>query len=339
MGLYTSLSLAEARALGADYGLEVISSEGLLAGSVNSNLRLWLAGGRRAFLRIYEEQGLEGARSEIDLLRWQIARGTLTPDPLPLLAGGWVTTHRGKPVAAFPWVEGVSRRQSEVREADVFLLGEALAQVHLAGAPGLRPGRFRVADLRDRCQVIAGASDPALAALAPRFEALLGEVEATRVGEATVGLCHGDLFRDNVLWQDERLVALLDFESAAEGSLAFDLAVTMLAWCYLDDFDPALVRALVAGYQARRPLPAVDREALFAEARLAALRFTITRVTDYSMRAHLGATRMRDYRRFLARFDRLTALGPGGLRELAGLGEPGGRGLVADPGEASAGER
>jgi homoserine kinase type II len=291
----------------------------MLAGSVNSNVCLGLEDGTRAFLRIYEEQGRDDAQAEIDLLRWQIDHGTPTPSPRPLLGGGWLASHQGKPVAVFPWVEGESRCQATVREADLVRLGEALALVHLTGAPAPRPGRFRVADLRDRCRVIAGASDPALAALAPRLAELLDEVEATRLPGATSGLCHGDLFRDNVLWQGDRLAALLDFESAAEGPLVFDLAVTMLAWCYGDDLDPALARALLAGYQSRRPLPAIDQEALLPEARLAALRFTITRVTDYAMRAHLGATSQRDYRRFWARFERLTALGPGGLRALVGL--------------------
>ncbi len=319
MALYTVLSLAEAQSLGEAYGLRVCATEGLRAGSVNSNVRLGLEGGGQAFLRIYEEQKLDGARSEIDLLRWQIGRGTPTPAPLPLLAGGWVAVHQEKPVAVFPWVEGSSRCQATVREADVYLLGEALARVHLAGSPAPREGRFRVADLRGRCQLIAGATDASLAALAPHLATLLDEVEATRLPGATAGLCHGDLFRDNVLWRGNQLAALLDFESAAEGPLAFDLAVTMLAWCYGDDFDPALARSFFVGYQARRPLPIVDQEALFPEARLAALRFTITRVTDYAMRAHLGASGMRDYRRFLARFDRLTAMGAEGLRSLVGL--------------------
>jgi homoserine kinase type II len=125
-----------------------------------------------------------------------------------------------------------------------------------------------------------------------------------------------------VLWRGEALAGLLDFESASEEPLVFDLAVTMLAWCYGDDLDAGLVRALFGGYQAARPLEEGDRAALFGEARLAALRFTVTRVTDYAMRAHTGANAWRDWRRFAARLARLDALGPAGLAAAAGVALP-----------------
>ncbi len=51
------------------------------------------------------------------------------------------------------------------------------------------------------------------------------------------GLIHGDLFRDNVLWREGEISALLDFESASRGSRPFDLMVTILAWCFGDSLD------------------------------------------------------------------------------------------------------
>jgi homoserine kinase type II len=125
---------------------------------------------------------------------------------------------------------------------------------------------------------------------------------------------HGDLFRDNVLWGDEgELAALLDFESASDGVLAYDLAVTLLAWCFGDTLSSPLARAMVAGYEAERPLAVAERAGMLAEACVAALRFTITRVTDYAMRVVTGPRVLKDYRRFLARLDALEALGPSGL--------------------------
>ena len=52
----------------------------------------------------------------------------------------------------------------------------------------------------------------------------------------------------------------------------------------------------------------------------AALRFTITRITDYAMRAATSEPRVvKDWRRFQARFDKLQALGSDGLRRLLGV--------------------
>ena len=133
-----------------------------------------------------------------------------------------------------------------------------------------------------------------------------------------VGRHHGDLFRDQVLWSDDgEISALLDFESACHGTFAYDLMVTVLAWCVGDDLDPALARAMFEGYQRVRPLGQDERAALVAEGRFAALRFAITRITDFSMRAHTAAGTVgpvaRDWRRFMMRFEKLGTLDFGEL--------------------------
>ena len=125
------------------------------------------------------------------------------------------------------------------------------------------------------------------------------------------GLIHGDLFRDNVLWAGGWIVALLDFESASEGVFAYDLMVTVLAWCFGDGLDLTLMRALIAGYERVRPLSAEERAGLVAEGCAAALRFTITRITDYAMRVTDGPRVIKDWRRFerrLAQLEGLSAL-------------------------------
>jgi homoserine kinase type II len=125
------------------------------------------------------------------------------------------------------------------------------------------------------------------------------------------GLIHGDLFRDNVLFHDQGLT-LLDFEQASHGSLVYDLAVCVNAWCYLDKhFDERLVRGLVSGYRAIRSLSVADLALLYIESRAAAMRFTVTRITD----VYLPDTGQdgKDFRRYLARLQALRAAGRDGF--------------------------
>jgi homoserine kinase type II len=156
---------------------------------------------------------------------------------------------------------------------------------------------------------VAQAEDAALRAMVPEIEERLDRAEGERDRELPRGIIHGDLFRDNVLWHGPELSALLDFESACEGSFAYDLVVTVLAWCYGDDFDERLVRAMYEGYAAKRPLAAGEIAALGTEARIASLRFAVTRITDYTMRRGLGERVMKDYRRFWLRHERVAELG------------------------------
>jgi len=288
--------------------------QGIEAGSVNSNFRV-VAGRERYFLRLYEEQELGGARADAALTDELRRRGVPTPATLPAAGTSSVEVLASRPAVLLEWAPGAPSCQRAVSEARARAVGEALARVHRAGE-GLTasPGRFTPDALRRRLDAIDSSR---LAEQAPPLRAALDQVVASRVATPT-GLIHGDLFRDNVLWEGERLVALLDFESASIGSYAFDLAVTLLAWCFGDGFEAPLMRAMVAGYESVRPLEEVERAELWNEARLVALRFTITRITDYALRTS-GTGVLKDFRRFQARLAALDAMGPRGLRDLAGL--------------------
>ena len=102
---------------------------------------------------------------------------------------------------------------------------------------------------------------------------------------------------------------MLDFESACDGFWAYDLMVTALAWCYGSDLDEDLARAMFRGYTHVRRPTSLEIAAMSNEGRIGALRFTITRITDFEMRRGIGERVMKDYRRFFARHERLVELG------------------------------
>jgi homoserine kinase type II len=314
----TNLDLETARSLAAHFGLDVARVEALAAGSVNSNFKLICGDGSIFFARIYEEQDARGASAEAVLLG-ELARAGV-PVAAPLAPRG-LEHHpvavSGKPFAVFPWVPGEDLCHARVTPQHCSLLGGALAEVHLATArlSHVPAGRFRVSDLLTRLDFIEAETQNYQEDVA-RIRSSLERHEANRNSELPRGLTHGDLFRDNVLWEGERLSALLDFESASEGPLVYDLMVCLLAWCYTDSFNLARAAALVSGYEAKRRLTRAERQAAANEGGLACLRFATTRITDFAMRTPPGAQPLRAYQRFLARLDAIEA---GGLASIFGV--------------------
>lgn len=325
MALYTPLPLSDAQALAKRFGKNVVAVTGIRGGSVNSGYRLDLDDGKSLFARIYEEQDEAGARRDVALSLGLVASGVPTPAPLLTTSGeGIVLLGDGpsrKPVALVPWVAGEMRCQASVVPEDAHQVGAALAKFHAAAPklPPTSPSRFDLEGLLARCDKIAEGPDDVLSSWADPLRAWLREVSARRVADCPRGVIHGDVFRDNVLFDGPRLTAILDFESASEGPFTFDIAVTMLAWCFGDDFDPKLARALLAGYQSVRKLDESERRGLFYEAHFGALRFATTRITDYAMRAGDGTNITKDYRRFLFRMGRLRKFGPRHFRTTLGL--------------------
>ncbi len=295
MALLTAMSLTEARRVARSFGLDIAHVEALSAGSVNSNFRLAARDGTHWFARVYEEQGTEGAAAELALVRELAAHGVPTPVPLAELA-----EHAGRPLAIYPWVDGEILCQARVTPGACSKVGQALASVHLSGVESPGEGRFRVADIESRLRAI-GTDVPEASGMLER----LIEYGGKRDAALPRGLIHGDLFRDNVLWHAGEVAALIDFESASRGAFAYDLMVTLLAWCCGDRLEPALMRALVDGYRSRRELEPREWDALRVEGAIACLRFATTRITDFAMRAPAGEPPKRDYRRFLQRLDEL----------------------------------
>lgn len=306
MALLTPLELDDACRIGRGFGLDVTRVTPVDGGSVNSNFALETRGGRRVFLRVYEEQDEAGARRELALLAGLVRAGVRTPEPLVRADGGALGVHRERPVALFPWVDGEIVCQARVSEKHAAAVGAALAGVHLAPALRAPPGRFERGALEARLERAAREA-PAFEAVTREIGARLAAYAERRDPDLPSGLIHGDLFRDNVLWHGEQIAALIDFESASAGAYAYDLMVCVHAWCFGSAFDPALVHAMVSGYHAVRNLTPAELRGLPVEAALSALRFATTRITDYSLRAPPGQPPLRDYRRFLARLDQIEA--------------------------------
>ena len=307
MAVFTQLADEELAEVSAAFGLgAIVRSEAITAGTINSNFSVETERGRW-FLRVNEGKAEVDVAWEARLIEALAAGGVITPPPVRAQDGRPYAPLVGtrKWVSVFPWREGRHIAATEVTEELARELGKALAALHLVGLEqpvGWRRGSIYDHDhLVTRYTRFAMLGDPAL----QHAIAVLGE-ELAYIGEhaalrrrATPGIIHGDLFRDNVLWDGNRLVAILDFEQASGGSLIYDLAVCINDWCWTDQPRLELATALLAGYRSVRPFSLPELEALPIEVRAAAARFTITRITDVYL-ARL-ANPDKDFRAFLAR--------------------------------------
>jgi homoserine kinase type II len=302
---FTPLGPADLAHLGARFGLGAIrGARPIAAGTINSNYEVEAAAGH-FFVRLNEGKQEVDVAWEARLVSDLARAGVVTPAPRPAADGRPYAVVADRFASVFPWLAGHHLAPAEVTVGHARTLGAALAALHLAGrdlpAATRRPSIYDHAHLVRRYDGFAASADPHLAAaITVLGEELAASAAAASVrAAATTGIIHGDLFRDNVLWQGEALIALLDFEQASGGSLAYDLAVCLNDWCWTGAPRLDLAAGLLAGYQGVRPLPAEDRAALPVEVRAAAARFTITRITDVYLARVDNPDK--DFRDFLAR--------------------------------------
>lgn len=323
MAVYTSISTQQATELAAAHGLgELKGIVPIAAGSVNSNYFIDTESGRR-FLRIYEEQEVDGVAFEWRLLDHLQANGLPVPRRVQGPAPGEQRI-AGKPTAVFELIGGQQVEPAQASVAAAAAVGRALAQVHLglADFPVRHAGRFGLTELQQRLQTVAAARRPELAPVVERLAGVLAELQTAWPTHLPRGIVHGDLFPDNVYWEGQRIVALIDWESASDGLWAHDLMITVLAWCYSEGFEWAKASAMVRAYDELRPLQPDEIAALHLLAQAAAARFTITRLTDSYLRDSLGDRVYLDYRQYLRRLDALQAMESKDLTAMLGLGLP-----------------
>jgi homoserine kinase type II len=310
-------SIADAFELGAVRGVQPIA-----AGTINSNFAVHTDRGRW-FVRVNEGKSEADVAWEAQLVGALAEGGVVTPPPRPARDGRRYAALPGaaaKWVSAFPWCAGRHVGPGEVTPAIAEAFGAALARLHQVGLE--LPAAWQRRSIYDHDHLVAryaqfsASPDPALArAIAAIGEGLAAAEAATAARRgAPHGIIHGDLFRDNVLWDAGRLTAILDFEQASGGSLAYDLAVCINDWCWDGGFRRDVAAALLAGYQRVRPLTAADREAFLIEVPAAATRFTITRITDVYLARVDNPDK--DFRAFLARYDAWRGPALGELRSL-----------------------
>lgn len=311
MAEFRTLTGADVSDILATFGAPAyVSHAPVAAGTINTNVRVETVDGP-IFLRINEGKTRDDVAREAAIVAHVAERGVPTPAPRSVVAGAGTAfaDWRGQLVSLFPWVAGRTLTRAEITPAHGALVGRALATLHLAseGYADQRPGRYEPDEIRRRLAYIATLARPELLGAVAVLGLALRELEGTRAKDLPLGIIHGDLFIDNVLYADgpdgaPRLSALIDFEQASWGRLAYDVAVTTLAFAYgRDDFRADVTRALLEAYASVRPPTAAERAAFGNELRFAACRFAVTRITDVHLKRGEGAPRGKDFNRYLAR--------------------------------------
>jgi homoserine kinase type II len=285
MAVYTDVAADElAEFLGAyDVG-ELLSYKGIAEGVENSNFLLHTSAGY-FILTLYEKRV---ARSDLPFFLGLMAhlalRGISCPQPLKNKSGETLSVLAGRPAAIINFLEGVWPRKPNA--AHCAGVGQALAQMHLAGAdfPMSRANALSVSGWRPLFEVAASRADEVQHGLRHFIGAELDHLEGNVwPRDLPQGVIHADLFPDNVFFLGERVSGLIDFTFACTDMLAYDVAICLNAWCFESDysFNVTKARAFLGAYGRERPLSEAEQNALPLLARGAALRFLLTRLVDF----------------------------------------------------------
>ncbi len=284
MSVFTPITIDEARTFVAPYNIgEIIDFQNIAAGVENSNFFVTTTVGRYV-LTIFEKI----PRADLDFymgLMLHLSRaGIPCAAPLADKNGLVLQSLKDKPAALVSRLSGGDI--THPTPVDCFAVGVALAKMHIATASfALKMPNWRGASwwhtysaaLKKHLSARENASLDAELTHQENFDAL----------DLPRGVIHGDLFRDNILWDDHldrHMPQMIDFYFAAEEKLLLDVAIAVNDWC-LDigaypaaKLDAGNTRALLSGYASVRTFTLTERTSWPQMLRAAAMRSWLGRL-------------------------------------------------------------
>ena len=284
MAVYTEVGDEDLIAFIAEYDLgDVVSCKGIAEGVENTNYLLQTTLGRY-ILTLYEKRVKESDLPFfLGLIEHLAAQEVSCPVPLHGRDRKALRQLCDRPAAIVSFLDGMWPRR--IKPGHCSALGAALAQLHVAGDsyPVERPNALSVQAWRplfDACAARADTVSPGLSSILARE---LDHLESHWPEGLPTGVCHADLFPDNVFFIGGDLSGIIDFYFACTDFFAYDLAICLNAWCFERDnsFNITKARLMLSRYRTVRPFSDAEVQALPLLARGSALRFLLTRLYDW----------------------------------------------------------
>ncbi len=279
MAVFTTVTEAELSAWLKDYSLGQLQElQGISSGIENTNYFVTTGNGRFV-LTLFEKLTATELPFYLNLMAHLARHGIPCPAPMANRNNRFLGNLNGKPACIVSRLSGKSTTAPTPEQCAA--MGAMLGQMHVAGQsfaqnmPNPRGANWRAATLPKGRAFL----DAANAALLNSECALHAQHNLLYLPQ---GIIHADLFRDNVLLEDNRVGGLIDFYFACSDALLYDVAITVNDWCMDSDckLDSERAQIFLSAYHAVRPLQDIERDVWPQVLRLAALRFWLSRLFD-----------------------------------------------------------
>ena len=279
MAVFTSVSEAELTAWLGDYSLgQLLELQAVASGIENTNYFVTTTNGRFV-LTLFEKLAADELPFYLNLMAHLARHGIPCPSPVANRHNQFLGALNGKPACIVSRLSGKSTAAPS--SAPCAAIGAMLGQMHIAGQsfsqimPNPRGSAWRAATALQ----VRPFLEAAQAALLDSEVALHAQNELVHLPQGGI---HADLFRDNVLLEENRVGGLIDFYFACSDALLYDVAITVNDWCINTDctLDAARAQTFLRAYHAVRPLLESERTAWPLMLRVAALRFWLSRLFD-----------------------------------------------------------
>ena len=258
---------------------DFVDFKGISSGVTNSNYLIMMPD-LNYILTIFEHNNIEELPFYVDLMTYLVKKDFLCPKPIENNSGQALGLLKDKPALMVSFLEG---KEIVTRNAkSCHSVGQYLAKLHLTtnNFPQSNKntrGLGWMSSIYLNLKEFLPLKDQEIIELEINYHKELDKVELPE------GIIHGDLFRDNVLFLNDKVSGFIDFYYACNGTFIYDIAIAINDWCIDEDgkINKIMFSEFIKGYQSERNLTDNELKYLNSVLRLAALRFWLSRLEDF----------------------------------------------------------
>ncbi len=279
MSVYTTVDHDELRQLLTQYDVgELLDLQGISAGIENTNYFVDTTKGRFV-LTLFESYQLDDLPYFLNVMAFLAEHKVPSAHPVARNDGRYIALFKNKPTSLVNCLKGsdvTTPTQAHAKE-----LGSVLGYMHSVGTEfnnkrangrGLEWWQESAKKLENHLDI----EDNNLLKQEIDYQLTAKHKNLPR------GFTHADLFKDNALWQGNKLTGIIDFYYACDDYLLYDIAVTVNAWFSRNDgaLDADLCKTFLSAYHLKRRLNSSEQEYWPMMLRAGALRFWLSRLLD-----------------------------------------------------------
>ncbi len=280
MSVYTSIEQSELEAFLAHYSLgKLLAFEGISAGIENTNYFVTTNTGEFV-LTIFETVSEQELPYFLNLMAYLAEHEIPSAHPVADDTGHYMRHLKNKPAALVHKLKGRHIKQANLAQCRE--IGKALGHMHAVGQQ-FSARRANQRGLHWWLTAADKVSDKLPGAQQAQLRDEIAFQQQHQHDDLPHGIIHADLFRDNALFEGDKLTGIIDFYYACQDVLLYDLAITVNDWCVADngELNDEQVTTLIASYQTERPLNQIEIDNWPRMLRAAALRFWLSRSLDW----------------------------------------------------------
>lgn len=268
MGIYSNITLAEINEILGHYELgHARDFSPTITGISNSNFKVHLDSGDDVLLKISNDKTIEQLTNEQRILSaLEKYEFKYSIHPFKTILGKSIYHQKKFYGVVFPFIKGLP---PVMNTKTCYQIGQALGELHSLQIKKEDLGAIRPHDFVGH----SGQSvyEYTRTSVAPKdFVEAFEDIFPTHLQDIPfdtfpVGIIHGDLYFDNCLFHQEKLVTLIDFEQAGRGHYLLDIGISLSGCCFNEDrsnLDMGLIEAFMRGYSEKRQLLSIEKEYL-----------------------------------------------------------------------------